>query len=136
MFTSIFDDDFFTNFDALMKIPTYQSTTIFPPMNVYTTDAGMTYEFALAGYSKKELTITIEGNSLVVKGTPAEATKPENIKYYGTPRIRKATFTIKKPISEVLDAKQLRATFTDGLLTVFIPLKEKKEPENQTIEIL
>ena len=66
MFTSIFDDDFFNSFDALLQTPTYK-TSVFPPMNVYTEDEGMTFEFALAGYSKDELKVTIEGMSLVVK---------------------------------------------------------------------
>ena len=54
MFTSIFDDAFFDSFNALLQTPTYQ-TSVFPPMNTYTSDDGMTFEFALAGYAKEEL---------------------------------------------------------------------------------
>ena len=135
MFTSIFDDAFFDSFDALLQTPTYQ-TSVFPPMNTYTSDEGMTFEFALAGYSKDELKVTIEGMSLVVKGTPKEKEDDkEGRKYCGTPRIMKATFTVKRPITSVLDTKKLKATYVDGLLTVFIPVKEE-ESKNLEIEIL
>ena len=137
MFTSIFDDAFFDSFNALVQTPTYQ-TSVFPPMNTYTTDEGMTFEFALAGYSKEELKVTIEGKSLVVKGTPKEEKEDDKKcrKYCGTPRIRKATFTVKRPITDALDTKKLKATYVDGLLTVFIPVKEKEESKDLEIEIL
>lgn len=135
MFTSIFDDDFFDNFNALLKIPAYQQTSIFPPMNVYAEDEGMTFEFALAGYSKDELKVKIEGDSLVVTGTPKKEDEKCR-KYCGTPRIRKSTFTVKRPVPEMLDTKKLKATFVDGLLTVFIPVKEEEAKKNLEIEIL
>ena len=135
MFTSIFDDDFFNSFDALLQTPTYK-TSVFPPMNVYTEDEGMTFEFALAGYSKDELKVTIEGVSLVVTGTPKEKDEDKKCRRFcGTPRIKKATFTVKRPITDGLDTTKMKATFVDGLLTVFIPVKEE-ESKNLEIEIL
>ena len=96
----------------------------------------MTFEFALAGYSKDELKVTIEGMSLVVKGTPKEKDEDKKCRRFcGTPRIKKATFTVKRPITDGLDTKKMKATFVDGLLPVFIPVKEE-ESKNLEIEIL
>ena len=135
MFTSIFDDDFFNSFDALLQTPTYK-TGVCPPMNVYSEDEGMTFEFALAGYSKDELKVTIEVMSLVFNITPIEKDEDKKCRRFcGTPRIKKATFTVKRPITDGLDTKKMKATFVDGLLTVFIPVKEE-ESKNLEIEIL
>ena len=35
-----------------------------------------------------------------------------------------------------VDTKKLKATYVDGLLTVFIPVKEKEESNDLEIEIL
>ena len=42
---------------------------------------------------------------------------------------------LKRPITDGLDTKKMKATFVDGLLTVFIPVKEE-ESKNLEIEIL
>ncbi len=121
VFDDIFDS-FFTD------VPTYvkQSTTGYPVTDIYSDEDGNTVmEFALAGFSRDELTVDVkpEERSLTVAATSStDEGKTER-------RIARRSF--KKTYvnyNDDLDLSKSAATFKDGLLSVVVPRRPDAEP--------
>ena len=128
---SVFDDafnNFFTDFPRHMR----QSTRGYPVADIYQEDDGSTVlEFALAGFTKEDLTVDVQPDkrSITVSANainhPAE--KPNR-------RIAKRAFSrTYVNYDDNLDLYNARATFENGLLTVRVNQRPELKPH--TIEI-
>ena len=121
VFDDIFDS-FFTD------VPTYvkQSTTGYPVTDIYSDEDGNTVmEFALAGFSRDELTVDVkpEERSLTVAATSStDEGKTER-------RIARRSFqNTYVNYNDDLDLSKSAATFKDGLLSVVVPRRPDAEP--------
>ena len=122
----LFGDGFFNEFPAYLR----QSTQGYPVADIYRGDDGSTVmEFALAGFSRDELTVDImpEKRSITI----AAASGTEN----GDQR-RIAHRSFSKTFVNYdnnLDLSRAYAAFENGLLTVTVPPRPEVKPV--TIEI-
>lgn len=83
---------------------------------------GAYISFEVPGFNKSNLTIELQGDSLIVKG---ERQVKENTKS-----------TIKKfKVGFDVDPSTIEATCEDGILTVFIPNYKKQNENKKTIKI-
>jgi len=120
IFDEIFDS-FFTD------VPTYvkQSTQGYPVADIYSDEDGNTVmEFALAGFTRSELTVDVkpEERSLTV----AAASDNE-----GASERRIARRSFKKTYvnyNDDLDLSKSAATFENGLLSIVVPRRPDVEP--------
>lgn len=123
VFDDIFDN-FFTNVPAYVQ----KSTQGYPVADIYSDDDGNTImEFALAGFSKENLTIEVkpEERTLTVAAAAEDGGQNER-------RIARRSF--KKTYvnyDDNLDLANANACFENGLLSITVP----KRPETQPVAI-
>ena len=116
---SLFQDDFQRHLQ--------QTTSGYPVADIYREDDGSTIlEFALAGFSREELSIDIlpDKNSITVS-----ASSDDDDSSHSTRRIARRSF--KKTYVNYdnnLDLSLTVASFNNGLLTITVPRKPEDEP--------
>ena len=127
-------DSFFNEFFGDHNFPTYltQTTKGYPVADIYTGPDGSTImEFALAGFSRSELTVDVkpERRSITVSATSSDDSEAANPR-----RIARRSFT-KTYVNydDMLDLSRAEARFENGLLTVIVPTRPETQPV--TIEI-
>jgi len=105
----------------------------FPFYNIFVRDDALIYSFALAGYTKDDLVITLEGDTFTLDGSSSvqDDTKKEKVLYQG---ITKKDFSIAfKLPTWCINEHDPEVSFTDGILEVAFPLRE--ESKKRTIRI-
>ena len=122
VFDDIFDN-FFTEFPRHLK----QSTQGYPVADIYTNEDGSTVmEFALAGFTREELSIDVQPDKRsVTVSANAQTTEGENT----SRRIARRSFT-KTYVNydDNLDLSRASADFQNGLLTVTVPQRPEVTP--------
>lgn len=129
MLTSFFDDVF----DSLMRSTDLGFGEGFPASNVITDSTGCTIELALAGYKKENLSIEVDGKYIIVA---AKESEEKDSRKYHNHRIKKSAFrrVYAVPTSEY-NLEELKASFEDGILTIFVPLQNQKIEQKKLIAI-
>lgn len=118
--------------DTIEKIHSSMSRgSGYPPYNIIKNDEdSYAVEMAVAGFTKDELSITLQDSVLTVEGEKAEATDRDYLhKGIGTRSFRQ-TFVLAEYVEIA------KATVVDGVLTISLTreLPEAKKPK--TIEII
>lgn len=124
-------DSFFNDFFGEDVFPTHltKTTSGYPVADIYQDNDGSTImEFALAGFSRSELSIDVkpERRSITVS---AESGNGDDV---SSRRIARRAFS-KTYVNydDNLDLSRAEATFENGLLTVMVP----RRPETQPVRI-
>ena len=134
----MFYDSFFNDvFDAMMRSNDLGFSQQFPATNVITDDKGCTVELALAGYKKDQLNVEITDNDCIkISATNVKETENTTNKKYHNHRIKNTSFErIYTVPTTIYDLTGLKASFEDGILSVFVPKKEKQIPDRKVIMI-
>jgi len=122
VFNSFFND-FFR--DEVFPSHLIKSTSGYPVADIYTLENGSTaMEFALAGFSRDELTIDVKPeNRTITVSADSSGESSDNR------RIARRSFT-KTYVNydNNLDMANTTATFENGLLTVTVPTRAEIEP--------
>ena len=125
---SVFDDIF----DSMLDFPQLMDKTTrgYPVADIYREEEGDTVmEFALAGFSKDELSVEIkpEKNSITVSAVCESENRPR-----GRHRVARRSFT-KTYINydSNLDLSETSAEFENGLLRLVVP----RRPESKALTI-
>jgi HSP20 family molecular chaperone IbpA len=122
---SVFDDIFenvLIDFPAHLK----NSTSGYPVTDIYQSEDGSSVlELALAGFSKDELSIDIQPRNQTITVSAKSSCENNN----SHRRIAKRSFC-KTYVNydNNLDLTSSRAEFTNGLLVITVPTKEKVKP--------
>ena len=126
-----FNDPFFNTFSNFQKVTT--TPTNYPPYNqIKLNDTEYILSFALAGFSKDDVSVSLDNRKLTIKGEKQDPELPEGAEYlHKGIAARKYTdiFTLPEFV-EVIGAE-----FKDGILYIKL---EKQIPEDKlpkTIEI-
>ena len=130
----------------------YYPNYSYPPMNVYMTgDRSLIFEFALAGFDEKDISLSFQGDCMVFSASmPENAAKEpadqenrgsapdENIRYFKR-RLKMKDIEKQKyfvPLDKYAQEK-VKAVFKNGILRVSIPPKEEPDlNEGIRIEII
>ena len=123
VFDDVFDNFFNDSFPTLLR----QSTQGYPVADIYRSDGGDTVmEFALAGFSKEELTVEVkpEKRSITVRATSSDENEEESNR-----RIARRSFE-KTYVNydNNLDLTAATADFENGLLRVVVPPRVEAKP--------
>lgn len=134
-FPSIFDS-VFSDFDSLMTNPRLSFNEIFPPTNIfYYSNGTAELSFALAGYSKEELSVEVNGNKIIIEATPAPTDEKDGM-YYGKQKIRKDAFRrVYSLPTDFYDFEKAKVSYVDGLLEIVVPKKEVQEESKKKLII-
>ncbi|MDR2479273.1 MAG: Hsp20/alpha crystallin family protein [Treponema sp.] len=120
----------------------------YPPMNVFmTADRTMVFEFALAGFDEKDISLSFQGDYMVFSAKIAEnpgagesgGTEPlqpeENVRYFKR-RLKMKDIEKQKyfvPLDKYAQEK-VKAVYRNGILRVSIPPKDEPD-QNDGIKI-
>lgn len=128
-------EDFFRWNDQTDYYPSYS----YPPMNVYLTrDKDMVFEFAMAGFSEKDVDIQFQGDYMIFSAKSPEMTPEENVRYFKRrlkfKEIDKQRYFVPE---DKFDRENAKAVFKNGILKVTIPPNETIETkEGIKVEIV
>ncbi len=121
---------------ALEKTPAKNpqpEATLLPPVNVVEDANGITLTADLPGVPKDKLNLTVEGDTLTIEGEVSLAL-PEGMESLhaevSLPRYRRV-FTLSKE----LDADQVAAELTNGVLKLRIPKAAHAQPKRIEIRV-
>ena len=132
----LFRDPFFIGFnrelDRLSNIYREATHQSYPPYNLVKIDDD-TYQLslALAGFSKDEVSVSVDNGSLIVKGEKAEESSKE-VLHKG---IATRKFTRTFALGEYMEVD--RAEMADGILNIFVErnIPEEKKPKKINIKL-
>lgn len=121
---------------ALMEvIPSVQK---YPPIDVYQEGESYKFVFAVAGFQKEDLEISLDPRSrlLVVEGKNSNKDKEEDLdkREYYIKNIAHRSFITKLPIPEFAEISK-PVTLKDGILTIEIKAKTPEEMKTKKVEI-
>jgi HSP20 family molecular chaperone IbpA len=117
----------------------------FPPMNVFMTgDRSLVFEFALAGFDEKDISLSFQGDYMVFSAQLSDAARPgdtgilqsgENVRYFKH-RLKMKDIEKQKyfvPLDKYAQEK-VKAVYRNGILKVTIPPKAEPD-QNEGIKI-
>ena len=103
----------------------------YPLTDVYTKDGIAYLEIAIAGFSKDEIKIELNEDSLRITGEKKEEPKDESVSYIKKD-IAKRNFSVA--YSMMFPVDKIDAEITDGILKITV-IPKAKEKETKLIEI-
>jgi HSP20 family molecular chaperone IbpA len=119
----------------------YYPNYSYPPMNAFmTADRSLTFEFALAGFDEKDISLSFQGDYMVFSAVipPDEYHPDESVRYFKR-RLKMKDIERQKyfvPLDKYAQDK-VKAVFRNGILRVSIPPKEEPDQsEGIKIEIV
>lgn len=119
----LFNDPFFNTFSNIAKV---QNTTKYPPYNqIKLNDKEYILSFALAGFTKDDVSISLDNRTLKIEGDRKEVELPEGAEYLHR-GIAARKFTDIFTLPEFVEV--VGAEFKDGMLNIRL---EKRIPEEK-----
>ncbi|MDR1326637.1 MAG: Hsp20/alpha crystallin family protein [Treponema sp.] len=112
----------------------YYPNYSYPPMNAYMTgDRSLIFEFALAGFDEKDISLSFQGDYMVFSAKLGEdqnvaQDNDENVRYFKR-RLKMKDIEKQKyfvPLDKYAQ-EQVKAVFKNGILKVVIPPKEEPD---------
>lgn len=120
----------FSLFSEIEKMFEAHPTQTYPPFNlIRESDELIRLEFAVAGFSKKDISVTVDNRRLVVQGDKT-VKKEENFIYRG---IATRKFTRVFTLPEFVEAEN--ATMEDGILRIDLKKHVPEERKPKSIQI-
>jgi HSP20 family molecular chaperone IbpA len=125
----------------------YYPNYSYPPMNVYMTpDRSMNFEFALAGFDEKDISLSFQGDYMVFsakiaedrsveRGGDGDGYTDESLRYFKR-RLKMKDIEKQKyyvPLDKYAQ-EQVKAVYRNGILKVVIPPKDEPD-QNEGIKI-
>ena len=115
--------------DASQYSPLEQ-TKLSHPVDIFTTDKGLTFNIACTGISKEDIEIQLQDNIIRINYT--KTTEEEDVDYIHR-GIAKRSFNLGWKIDSKFDLSKSAAKFENGLLTIDVPFS--KGSELKTLQI-
>ena len=105
-----------------------------PKTNIFEENNGYSVEMVIPGFKKEDITIKVDDKSLIINGSLSEETISDRKVISRT--FEPAAFEKRFTLSDTLNSEAIKATFSNGILTLFIPKKEEEEVKSaKTITI-
>ena len=96
------------------------------PMDAWQEDGEFVVAFDLPGVNVDSVDLDIERNVLTVKAERRDPTQP-NVELIASERPR-GVFSRQLILGDTLDTENVQANYTDGVLTLRIPVAERAKP--------
>jgi HSP20 family protein len=105
-----------------------------PPFDVYEEKDSYVVKAELPGMKKEEINVSIENGELVISGERKGEAKGEGAEVYRSERyFGKFQRTVSLPAT--VAAKDVRAEYKDGVLTVTLPKSEESKPKQIEVKV-
>ncbi len=113
--------------------PDYYPNYCYPPMNIYLTpERSLVFEFALAGFEEKDISLTFQGDYMVFAAAMGMGQLPEEGSRYIKRRLKLKDVDKQKyyvPADKFAQDK-VKAVFHNGVLKVTVPPKDEAEEDS------
>ncbi|MFQ5862909.1 MAG: Hsp20/alpha crystallin family protein [Candidatus Brocadiales bacterium] len=107
----------------------FDTETWRPPTDVYETDEAIVVKMAISGASEKDISIVLEGNTLIISGRRLDPSDDKKLCFY-LMEIRYGYFERGITLPKYIDENKIEARYKDGFLTITVP----KTQEPRTVE--
>jgi HSP20 family protein len=106
-----------------------------PPVDIFETEQhDLIIRAELPGMAREDIEVTVERNTLTLKGTkkPADEVKADQYR-----RVERAygTFTRSFALPDTVEAAAVSADYKNGVLTVKLPFRTEAKPRSITVEV-
>lgn len=106
-----------------------------PAVDIYETEGhDVVLKAELPGMSREAIDVTVEHQTLTIKGTRAAAADVPEDRYRRVER-RVGNFSRSFTLPSTVDAGKVSAEYKDGVLTVKLPYREESKPRTINVEV-
>jgi HSP20 family protein len=104
-----------------------------PLMDVVETKDGITLKVEMPGMKQEDINISLEDNTLTVKG---ERKHESEVSEEGYTRFERSYGTFQRSVAlpSTVNAERVKATYKDGVLEIQLPKKEEARPKAIKVE--
>ncbi|QCK17054.1 Hsp20/alpha crystallin family protein [Mangrovivirga cuniculi] len=120
-------DDFFNQDESWGTGNAMANRTSLPAVNVKESEDSYNIELAAPGMKKKDFNIELEDNVLTISADKKEQETEED-ENYTRREFLYTSFLRKFTLPESADGEKIKASYTDGVLDIFVPKKEEAKP--------
>jgi HSP20 family protein len=124
-FDKIFDETFKGTYPEVYKVFGIDpfSKSAYPKVNVISFNDRVEIEAEIAGYSRDDISVEVEDETLTISGRTSTTTEPEEDSTYLIRELKRSSFSRSFKLSDQLDGDEIDAAFDNGLLKLVIPRK-------------
>ena len=106
-----------------------------PPVDIYENDQhDLVLKAELPDMSREDIEVTVENNTLTLKGTKRGAGDVKDEQYRRIERSYGA-FSRSFTLPNTVDASKVSAEYKNGVLTVKLPFREEARPRTINVEV-
>ena len=131
--TNNIDSIFDSLFDNRMYMQ-YNNSNWIPPVDIKESDLSYIINADIPGFNKNDIEVTIEKNQIKLSGNRNNDSVEDDGVYHYKERMNDSfERTFKLP--DLINDKNISASFKNGILSVIIPKSDKIEPKSRRITI-
>jgi len=120
--------------DAFVRDETLPAGHWVPVVDIYETEGhDVVLQAELPGMSREDIDVTVEHETLTLKGTRPATDVPED-RYRRVER-RAGSFSRSFTLPSTVDAAKVSAEYRNGVLTVKLPYREESKPRTISVEV-
>ena len=108
--------------------------TWFPATDVSETPEELTLRLELPGLSRDDVELSIERNTLTVRGEKRQESTTGDENFYRSERSY-GSFSRSFSLPSTVDASKIAAEYKNGVLTVTLPYREEAKPRTVNVEV-
>lgn len=134
-FDRLFDEPFWPSFRWPVKgFWTPRTTAWSPEIDVFEKNNRLVTKIDLPGMKKEDVKVEVTDGWLTISGERKSEVEETKENFYRCER-EFGNFYRTVPLPENVTFEDVKATFTDGVLEVSVPLPEKVEPKPRNVQI-
>jgi HSP20 family protein len=105
-----------------------------PRVDIYEQNGDLITKAELPGVKKEDVDVSLEGGDLVIRGERKQESEVKEENFYRMERLS-GSFYRRLPMPEGVQADQIKANFSDGVLEIRVPKPQPAEEKATKIEI-
>jgi len=105
----------------------------FLPLDVYQAENNVVVKATAPGFKAEDIDISITGNTLTIRGEASEEKEEEGAQYYLRER-RASSFSRTITLPATVKAEEASAEFSNGELTLTLPMVEDVKPKTISVK--
>jgi HSP20 family protein len=106
-----------------------------PPVDIYENDKHeIVLRAELPGLKREDLDIRVENNTLTLRGERKRDTEVKQESYHRVERVY-GGFARSFSLPTTVDTEKVQASFTDGVLTITLPMREEAKPRQIQVQV-
>ncbi len=125
------DDDFNQFFKEWPKMKT---ADFIPAINIYEKGKKLVVEAAIADIDPEKIDISVENNTLILKGKSEKKSEVEEKNYYRH-EVKSGSFYRAMTLPCKVKGEEAQASYKQGVLKIEIPKAEKVKPKKLKIKV-